>query len=255
MQTLRLFYEDRLEAKSLRTSLSVLIGPEAEVADFVEPLSGRAMQGGHLKLDAHGHAFGVELLVPRPQSIEAMRGLADRWIRAETVQPKTVDALVDGTGQLGMELSPVAFHRLPSISHDLLISPTTSGMELSPVLHVEMARGQPLEDPPTALLPTCLGTLTNERTAVSKEDVIVCHATWQGGEWTELEATEFELLPLRPMPKYGCEMPFVALRVASAGLYAVHARTQRPCRPNTRVRALAFLPTKLSPLELQVIAC
>ena len=180
---------------------------------------------GRLLLEAHGHAFGVEVLVPPSAVGEQLR---ERWIRAETVIASQVDYFVDGTGALGHPLSPTVCVELEQPS---------TGPRVR------------LDDDCTILLPLCIGSCMSDQSEIAKSDLAVCYGRWQTGEWLEVDSDNFELLPARPMARYGCEMPFCAVRVPRPGLVCVFSRMDT-CKPRTRVRCVAYLPGRMSHIQL-----
>ena len=156
-----------------------------------DPITGDTC--ARIELTAHGHDFGVQIFVP-PSAVGD--GIRKRWIRAETVIQAQVDYFADGTGGLGQALSP-------TVCVD--IEPTSSGTPTS------------LAGDYTAVFPLCIGSCMDDRSEIAKGDLALCFGRWQTGEWLEIEESNFELLPPRKMDRYGCEMPFCAVRLPGLG--------------------------------------
>lgn len=188
-----------------------------------DPITGDTC--ARIELTAHGHDFGVQIFVP-PSAVGD--GIRKRWIRAETVIQAQVDYFADGTGGLGQALSP-------TVCVD--IEPTSSGTPTS------------LAGDYTAVFPLCIGSCMDDRSEIAKGDLALCFGRWQTGEWLEIEESNFELLPPRKMDRYGCEMPFCAVRLPRAGLVCAFSRHDNR-KPRMRVRCAAYLPGRMSHLEL-----
>ena len=165
---------------------------DSDGSTALNPISGALC--ARLTLEAHGHDFGVEVLVPPSAVGDGMRG---HWIRAETVIQAQVDYFSDGTVGLGQALSPTVCVELEQPS---------SGPRPE------------LRDDYTVVLPLCVGSCMDDKSEIAKGDLAVCFGRWQTGEWLEIHSDNFELLPPRPMARYGCEMPFVAVRLPRPGL-------------------------------------
>jgi hypothetical protein len=196
--------------------------PPPRVTTVLDPISGDPT--ARMGLEAHGHRFGVEVLVPKASVGEAQRA---HVIRAETVIQAQVDYFADGTGGLGQPLSPTVYVEVES----------SEGKKAS------------LGGDITVVLPTCLGSMMDDKSVIAKGDLAVCFGRWQTGEWLEIDETHFELLPPRPMPQYGCEMPLIAVRLPTPGLVCAFSRHDNR-KPRMRVRCAAYLPGRMSHLEL-----
>ena len=70
-----------------------------------------------------------------------------------------------------------------------------------------------------------------------------------------MSESEVQLLDAREMAAFDCEMPAMAVRVPTAGLVCAYARNDPALKrnPAVRLRAYAFVPELMSPLELQEV--
>ena len=195
-------------------------------ASFTCPFENVEVAGGSLPLTANAHDFGVEVLLPASSVGDACRA---KWIRAETVSPSDADHIEDSTDAMGM-----------------LLSPTVS-------LEFEGRSADALSGPVTVLMPTAMGSRMDDGTEMMKEDLLVVYATWATARWVEVAQSEFKLLPRRRIPGVEQEMPFVAVRVPTAGLVCVYSRHDPVRKPAVRVLAYAYVPEIMSPLELQLV--
>ena len=82
--------------------------------------------------------------------------------------------------------------------------------------------------------------------------MIVMYGSWETGEWAEINPTCYDIVPdMIPMPKYGCAMPCVDVRLTCGGLCAVFSRAGQNLLQ--RVKCVAFLPEKMIPLEMALL--
>jgi len=246
------FREELAEGKSVETQLRDLGANRAPAAQEallekvalpdMQPhfrFSDVAREGagacGVLLLDAHEHDYSIEVIIP-DKSVPMELG--SKWVRAQTVVPQKIDYFVDGTGELGQ-----------------LCSPTVS-------VEFEEQCDHALKGPYTVVFPHCFGFDVQEKWRGVVEtcgDVVVCFSTWRSAEWLEGDHKHWKFVesPLANAT-YDCKLGAIAVDMVEAGLVCAFLRhdSRNPSpmeQPKTRVRAVAYLPEKMSPLEMQVL--
>lgn len=184
-----------------------------------------------------GQPVGVELFVAQ-NALASFMGARTldmverrcRWIRVQTVLQSRVAHFVDGTpsGKLGQPLSPFVYVDLE-----------------------QQASGKPsgFEGDVAAVFPLCIGTSMDDRSAIAKGDFALCYSHWRTAEWVEVDATNFELLPLQVLEAYAVEAPACAVKLPYPGLVCAFSRMDESRRPRVRVRCVAYLPAPCSCLD------
>ena len=233
------FREEFTEAKSLQQPLVSLVDghpplPTGRDEEFslLALRKGRSGAGGVMLLEAHGHRFGIEVIVPKSAVGASLRnhyGAESKYIRAETVIPSQIDYFSDPAAVIGS-----------------MFSPTVS-------VEFESHADQELEDVYHVVIPHCLGSTMSDREPLKKEDVAVCFATWEGKEWYEVDPSSWELLPPRVHPAHDVEMPCVSVSMVEAGIVSVFSRSHPMRAPKTRVRCIVCAPHMMSPLEMHLL--
>ncbi len=240
------FREEFVEAKSFETAVEHVVSRKERLqahAHVVEPVSGKKIDGGRLLLSALGHDFGVEVIINQKILTPANR---NRWVRAECVLEHDVDHFSDASGSVANLMSPtvhVEFEGDAAFGH-LAVSAdgadhATFGDDGTPYLTVAM--------------PHCFGAMIDDETPLSINDLVVVYGSWESGEWVEVDPKHCALLDERPMAEYGSPMPFLAVQMIEPGMVCAFSRRDPLRKPLTRVQCVAFVPAKMSPLEVHTL--
>ena len=182
-----------------------------------------SVMSGTLTLDAHGHDYGIE--VKFQQGCVCDRNY-DAMVHAQTLIDDKIDHFHDDTERQSI------------------------GQLFSPIIAIDIADNEQFEDTYTVRFPHSLDTVKDDEndtdTMVFKEDIIVAFGDVAARSWSEVRPEAFELLPAEEDGYPTCKVT-----LAEPGVVALFSRAGKPiCQ---RAQCLAFLPSKIIPLEVSVL--
>jgi len=172
----------------------------------------RGERRGLLRLDTRGHDYGIEVRFAEECLCEENEGL---WARAQTLLESSVDYFEDETGNLGELFSPVVW--------------------------VEVEEQAELDDDFSVRFPHAFA-----EEGLSKSDVLVAYADFDGGVWQQVDEAAFRFLPGNDqtgMP------PSISVRMVEGGIVAAFGRSDKKLKQ--RMRMVAYVPDKIIPLEME----